>query len=208
MTLNRAIVVDDHPLVRMAVRVLLSENGFSVLAESDNGLEAQKLVELHQPDILVIDVDIPTVDGIEVVKALRRRDYAGIIIMISGKNADVYARLCADAGANGFVSKKNNLPEILSAINAGMNGYSYFPMKKPRAATDDKAEEKNKIETLSTQEFRVFQQLVEGLHNSDIAKNLHLSGKTVSTYKTRLMEKLGCSTTKELYEFAKRNNID
>jgi two-component system response regulator EvgA len=205
---SRAVVVDDHPLVRLAVKVLLEENNYDVIAESSDGIDAQKIVEHHHPDILIIDADIPAKDGIEVIGTLRRKEFEGIIIMISGKNAEYYSPLAAQAGANGFVSKQKSLTEIVSAIRAGENGYSYFPAIKRVKKSDECLEQQKKIDALSPQEFRVFQLIIEGLKNNHIADKMHISNKTVSTYKTRVMEKLQCESVKELYDFAKKHNLD
>ncbi len=207
MALIRSIIIDDHPLIRLAVRTLLEKDQFTIVAESDDGLEGQKLVELHNPDVLVIDIDIARIDGIEVVKHLRRRDFSGVIVVLSAKNPDYYAPLSASAGANGFVSKDKNLQEVISAINAGINGYSYFPLIKRQVGEGSELSDQQKIAMLSTQEFRVFQLLVDGLQNTEVALKMNLSTKTVATYKCRLMDKLKFKTVKQLYEFGQRNSL-
>jgi len=87
----QVVVVDDHPIARMAVRYLLEQNGHTVLAESADGREAVTLIQQQQPDIVIIDIDLPSLDGIEVVKSLRDQSFPGKIIVISGKNENVYA---------------------------------------------------------------------------------------------------------------------
>jgi two-component system response regulator EvgA len=203
----RSIIIDDHPLIRLAVRTLLEKDQFIIVAESDDGIDGQKLVELHNPDVLVIDIDIARIDGIEVVKHLRRRNFSGVIVVLSAKNPDYYAPLSASAGANGFVSKDKNLREVISAINAGISGYSYFPLINRQVGEDSKLSDQQKIELLSAQEFRVFQLLLDGLQNKEVASKMNLSTKTVATYKCRMMEKLNFKTVKQLYEFGQRNSL-
>lgn len=202
-----SIIIDDHPLIRLALRTLLEKEQFIIVAESDDGIDGQKLVELHDPDVLVIDIDIARIDGIEVVKALRRRNFGGVIVVLSAKNPDYYAPLSASAGANGFVSKDKNLLEVICAINAGINGNGYFPLIKRQVSEGGELSDQQKIELLSTQEFRVFQLLIDGLQNTEVALKMNLSTKTVATYKCRLMEKLNFKTVKQLYEFGQRNSL-
>ncbi len=101
-----AIIIDDHPLARIAIRNLLDSNGITVAAELDSGAHAVQTAESMQPDLLIVDVDIPELSGIEVLEQLRKRRYQGTIIIISAKNELFYGKRSADCGANGFVSKK------------------------------------------------------------------------------------------------------
>lgn len=100
-----AIIVDDHPLARIAIRNLLDTNGIAVTTELDSGDQVVQTVET-KPELLIIDVDIPGISGIEVLEQLRKRHYAGVIIIISAKNEFFYGKRSAEYGANGFVSKK------------------------------------------------------------------------------------------------------
>ncbi|MCU6172475.1 response regulator, partial [Enterobacter bugandensis] len=132
--------------------------------------ETLELINQFHPDILVIDIDIATLDGIEVVRTLRAKSYPGIIIVISGKNPDFYSPRSALSGADGFISKKNNLPEIITAIRAAQNGYGYFPLKRFESQHSQQArDDKDRLETLSPQEFQVFQFMIKGLENMKIA---------------------------------------
>ncbi|MGL5384346.1 MAG: response regulator [Serratia sp. (in: enterobacteria)] len=207
--MTKVIIVDDHPIVRMAIQFLVEKEGHSVVAETGDGIEALSLVDLHYPDIVIVDVDIHSLNGIEVVKALREKSFPGTIIVISGKNPEFYSPRSALSGADGFISKKNNLPELVTAIKAAQNGYSYFPLKRfesqhARQSMDDQ----ERLGTLSPQEFQVFQHMIKGLENIKISTRMKISSKTVSTYKSRLMDKLGCKTQLDLFDFARRNNLE
>jgi two-component system response regulator EvgA len=142
-----------------------------------------------------------------IVYVVVNRNFSGVIVVLSAKNPDYYAPLSASAGANGFVSKDKNLREVISAINAGISGYSYFPLINRQAGEDRKWSDQQKIELLSAQEFRVFQLLLDGLQNKEVASKMNLSTKTVATYKCRLMETLNFKTVKQLYEFGQRNSL-
>ncbi|MDU7247676.1 MAG: acid-sensing system DNA-binding response regulator EvgA [Klebsiella pneumoniae] len=183
-----AIIIDDHPLARIAIRNLLDSNGITVAAELDSGAHAVQTAESMQPDLL------------------RKRRYQGTIIIISAKNELFYGKRSADCGANGFVSKKEGMNNILAAIDAANNGYSYFPFSLERFCTHGITDQ-DRLDTLSTQEMKVFRYILSGVDYTTIGSKMNISNKTVSTYKVRLMDKLGCSTLLELYDFAQRNKI-
>ncbi|BBU82197.1 DNA-binding response regulator [Escherichia coli] len=214
-----AIIIDDHPLAIAAIRNLLIKNDIEILAELTEGGSAVQRVETLKPDIVIIDVDIPGVNGIQVLETLRKRQiiiplqlflilpsYSGIIIIVSAKNDHFYGKHCADAGANGFVSKKEGMNNIIAAIEAAKNGYCYFPFSLNRfvgSLTSDQ----QKLDSLSKQEISVMRYILDGKDNNDIAEKMFISNKTVSTYKSRLMEKLECKSLMDLYTFAQRNKI-
>jgi two-component system response regulator EvgA len=201
-----AIIIDDHPLARIAIRNLLDSNGITVAAELDSGAHAVQTAETMQPDLLIVDVDIPELSGIDVLEQLRKRRYRGKIIVISAKNELFYGKRSADCGANGFVSKKEGMNNILAAIDAANNGYSYFPFSLERFCTHGITDQ-DRLDTLSTQEMKVFRYILSGIDYTTIGSKMNISNKTVSTYKVRLMDKLGCSSLLELYDFAQRNKI-
>ena len=190
-----AIIIDDHPLAIAAIRNLLIKNDIEILAELTEGGSAVQRVETLKPDIVIIDVDIPGVNGIQVLETLRKRQYSHF-----------YGKHCADAGANGFVSKKEGMNNIIAAIEAAKNGYCYFPFSLNRfvgSLTSDQ----QKLDSLSKQEISVMRYILDGKDNNDIAEKMFISNKTVSTYKSRLMEKLECKSLMDLYTFAQRNKI-
>lgn len=204
--MRRFIVIDDHPLVRMAIRLFLEKNGFEVVAETGDGGEVLPLVHLHQPDVLVIDINIPTLNGIEVINLLRKSKFMLPIIVMSSKNPEHYVLKSALSGANGFISKTNHLEDLIYAVNAVCSGYGYFPQQMYAtqlmgAPADDCA----RIKSLSAREFEVLQYLAEGMEVIAIATRIKISHKTVSTHKYRMMEKLGLTSRKELLDFIHRN---
>jgi len=204
----KVIVVDDHPVVRMGIIYLLEGEGYTIVAETGDGLEALEMVNKYHPDIVLMDIDINSLNGLEVIKILRDRMFLGIIIVISSKNMDFYAAQSSHCGADGFVSKQNDLPGIITAIKVAQGGYGYFPLKQTNGqGSDVDAEDTDRLRRLSAQEFEVFQQLITGEENKEIALKMGLSNKTVSTYKVRMMRKLGCKNMCELFDFARRTHI-
>ncbi|WP_097097888.1 response regulator [Candidatus Pantoea floridensis] len=203
------IVVDDHPLARLAIRMILEKSDHQVLAEAGDGDVVQQLLNSHKPDALILDIDLPGINGIDVIAALRATGNRTPIVVMSGKNADYYAVESMKAGANGFISKQNNLEGLLLAVNAVLSGYGYFPLRMH--ATYDvsaHASDSDKIRLLSKREFEVLRYLAEGKEIISIAGRMKISNKTVSTYKARLMDKLGLKNQRDLLEFARRNNIN
>lgn len=200
-----AIIIDDHPLAIAAIRNLLIKNDIEILAELTEGGSAVQRVETLKPDIVIIDVDIPGVNGIQVLETLRKRQYSGIIIIVSAKNDHFYGKHCADAGANGFVSKKEGMNNIIAAIEAAKMATAISPSlnRFVGSLTSDQ----QKLDSLSKQEISVMRYILDGKDNNDIAEKMFISNKTVSTYKSRLMEKLECKSLMDLYTFAQRNKI-
>ena len=205
---NKVIIVDDHPLAVMAIKILLENAGFIVAGTCDNGTAVQAMVQQQQPDIVIIDVDLPGINGIDVVKRLRNYRFTGIIIVISGKNSAFYGQRSAEVKANGFVSKKNDLPSLVNAIQAAQNGYGYFPISLEDGDVSARMSDSDKLNSLSAQELIVFRLVAQGLTNMEIAEQMRISNKTVGTYKIRMREKLGCQSQKEVYDFSIRNNME
>lgn len=201
-----AIIIDDHPLAIAAIRNLLSKNEIEILTELNDGAKALHYVEMLKPDIMIIDVDIPVHNGIQVLEMLRKNNYTGIIIIISAKNDYFYGRYSEEAGANGFVSKREGVNNIIAAIETAKSGYSYFPFIMERF-TGHLTSEQQKLDSLSRQEITVLRHILDGHDNNTIADKMFISNKTVSTYKGRLMEKLECKTLMNLFTFAQNNKI-
>ena len=201
-----AIIVDDHPLALIAIRSILEKNNIEVLAEASDGRTGLKLINELKPDIAVIDVDLPVKNGIEVVESLRKNNSTCIFIVVSAKSDFFYGKKCYEVGAHAYISKKKGIQNITSAINAALNGYTYFPFTLNISNVSQTSEE-TRIDTLSSQEVKVMFYLLKGMDISLIGTEMSISYKTVSTYKRRLMEKLGCSNMLELYDLAKRNKI-
>ncbi|MCS3431188.1 acid-sensing system DNA-binding response regulator EvgA [Klebsiella sp. BIGb0407] len=201
-----AIIVDNHPLALIAIRSILERNNIDVLAEASDGRAGLKLINELKPDIAIIDVDLPVKNGIEIVEALRKNKSTCIFIIISAKSDFFYGKKCFEAGANAYISKKKGIQDIISAIDAAVNGYIYFPLTL-NALNITLTSEEGKIDSLSSQEVRVMGYLLKGMDISSISMKMNISYKTVSTYKRRLMEKLGCSNLLELYGLSNRNRI-
>ena len=205
----KALVVDDHPFIRSSVKMLLKQEGFEVVAEADNGADAIQLAREHEPELIVLDIAMPKLDGLEVIARLCGLGLSCKILVLTSQSPQFYSMRCMKAGAAGYISKTNDMDELVKAIKAVMSGYTFFPnlalssVRRSDAETTDL----ELIQTLSDRELTILQQLSQGLSNKEIGDAMLLSNKTISTYKTRLIEKLKVKSVVYLADFAKRNNL-
>lgn len=208
--MKNVLIVDDHPVARLAVRMVLEKENLTVVAETEDGLHAIQLAKQLSPDLVIVDIDIVSVNGIDVVQRLRANGFNGGILVLTGKEGDHYIRRCASAGADGFLSKRNNLSELSDAVRAIRGGYGYFPRNLARldAVSGLIDSGKGKMAELSAKELDVLRYLARGMKVVEIAREMNISDKTVSTYKSRLMSKLGLKNMVEIYDFTQRHNLD
>ncbi|BCV34422.1 DNA-binding response regulator [Shewanella algae] len=206
--MRNIIIVDDHPVVVMAIRMLLEKNNFNVLATTDNGVDALKLIRDHEPDAVILDIGIPQLDGLEVINRLNNLPMPPKVLVLTAQPSEYFVTRCIQAGASGFVSKQEDLNEVLGALRAVLSGYSYFPSNVGlHRGLNSHSAEVEMLAKLSGREMMVLQQLANGLSNKEIAGRMLLSNKTISTYKTRLLDKLNAKTLVDLIEISKRNNL-
>ncbi|CAM3957778.1 response regulator transcription factor [Rahnella bruchi] len=207
--MRKAIIVDDHPFILASVRLLVINAGFEVVAECGNGIDAVQQCQKHQPDLMILDLAIPGLDGLDVIRRLKEKEIPTKIIVLSSQQSEQFTLRCLQAGAVGYVSKKDNLSILTDVINAAMAGYSFFPQLTLDAGENTFfTGEAQKLAALSNREMMVMKYLVNGLNNKQIAESLSLSEKTVSTYKSRVLEKLNVSTVLALAEMAQRHEIE
>lgn len=206
--MKKIFIVDDHPVSQLAVNVVATGNGYEVAGTSDNGRDALLSLRTVIADLVVIDIDIPPPNGLEVIKRLRDEGFAGGILVLTAHNDQHFVDRARTAGANGFISKNNQLDQLADAFKAVINGYEFFPQRQNHAtAVAPLQSEQELLSLLSNREVQVLGYIARGEMLVDIAEKLHVSNKSVSTYKRRIMSKLGFSKTLEIIEFAKRNHL-
>ncbi|AVO61313.1 response regulator transcription factor [Pseudomonas chlororaphis] len=205
----KALVVDDHPFIRAAIKALLLKEKIEVIAEGANGAEALRLARELQPDLIVLDISMPQLDGLEVIHRLASFGVKSKILVLTSLSPQFYATRCMNAGAAGFVSKTNDLNDLSRAVQLLMSGYTFFPNLANSSVrrSDAQGSEADIIACLSDREMLILQQLSQGYSNKEIGEAMLLSNKTISAYKTRLIEKLNVKSVVALADFAKRNDL-
>jgi len=214
------LLADDHTLVREGLKLLIeSEPSFTVTGECSNGLDAIRLCREITPDLAIIDIAMPGVSGLDVVEEILHAPEAPKIVMISFQAMPEQIIRAKRSGAAGFVLKDASGRELLNAMHAVVGGQSYFSqgvascLLEQLMATDGAPScecdcgSLPSLSILSLRERQVLQMLAEGKKNSHIAELLHLSIKTVETYRSRIMQKLNLHSLAELVRFAVQNNL-
>ncbi|MGT4070543.1 UNVERIFIED_CONTAM: response regulator transcription factor [Aeromonas hydrophila] len=198
------LVVDDHPAVRLAVKYVLNSAGYGNIVQASTGIDAINESGKVNFDVIIMDLNLPHLDGLEVVKRIKRSNPTSRILILSAMVTDVYVMRCYAAGVNGFMEKNEDIENLPLVVGNIMKGFTYFPH-----VFSDKAQQRRAnlgtglISCLSDRELTVFNNLTLGKTNLEIANELFLSNKTVSTYKTRIFKKLGVSNIAELIEVSK-----
>ena len=203
--MRKALIVDDHPFIRRIVRLVLENANFQIAAETDNGATALDLAREHLPHLIVLDLSMPKLDGLEVLKRLHILGLPIKVLVLTSKDSAFFADRCIRAGAIGFIEKTEDVDALTKAINVVMSGRIY--LNNCDVDLSPKHTDQQLIQTLSDRELRTLQYLVSGFSNKKIAQIMLLSEKTVSTYKTRVLQKLNIKSVVYLAEFAKRNNL-
>lgn len=205
----RVLLVDDHAVVRAGYQMLLKNtDDIEVVAEAETGEQACKAYIDTQPDVVVMDLSMPGIGGLEAIRRIVARDTDAKILVFSMHEDTVFVEQALQAGARGYITK-SSAPEILvEAIRALASGQSHLDSELAQRLAFQKTRGKNTpFSDLSTREFEIFCLLAEGLNTSEIAKRLSLSYKTVANYSTQIKNKLNVSTVAELARLAIRHKI-
>jgi DNA-binding NarL/FixJ family response regulator len=210
MGMIRVLIADDHAIFRTALREILeSRAGMEVVAEAGDSHEAIELSRKLEPDVLLLDVTMPGRPGIEAVEEVRRLAPKVRILMLTAHPEDQYALRCLKAGADGYMIKGAAFDQLIEAIRRIHGGGKYVsPQLAERIAVNlAHGSEIPSHQDLSNREFEVMRLLGSGRTVSQIAEELCLSPKTVSTYRARLLEKLGLKNTAEIVQYALREGL-
>jgi len=196
----RVLIADDHKIVRDGLkRILEATADVQVAAEAASGDEALALVKAGEYDVAMLDMSMPGLSGLDLVKRIKIEKPKLRILVLSMHAEQQYAARVLKAGASGYLNKDSAAEALVGAIRKLAAGGVHIP---EAAAASLVSSEKAPHEALSDREFEVLRLLVEGLGPTQIADRLHLSVKTVSTHKTRILEKLHLSSTAELVRYA------
>ena len=200
----RVLLVDDHAMMRDGLKVLLEAAGISVVGEAGDGRAAlQRAIEL-KPDVVVMDITMPDMNGVEAARLMREKCSATRIVMLSMHSSSEHVFRAFEAGAVGYLLKEAAGAEVEAAVRAvhGGNRYVSSAITSPGSAAQSHAERSSPLDSLSARERQVLQLVVEGRSSAEIAKVIFLSRKSVETYRSRLMKKLDVSDVPALVKFA------
>jgi two-component system response regulator NreC len=207
----RILLVEDHIVVRQGLKALLSgEADIEVVGEADNGREALQRVSDLQPDLVLMDISMPGLNGIEATRQICQNHPGVEVVILSMHSNEEYVFQVLRAGASGYVLKQSDSSEVLTAIRAALAGGSFLSPPISRAVIDDyihRAEARGRSDTLdllTPREREVLQLLAEGLSNQEIADQLSISVKTVETHRGNMMKKLSVESKTELVKYALR----
>jgi two-component system response regulator EvgA len=161
------------------------------------------------PDLVLLDIGLPKIDGFQVLERLRTLNLSLKILVLTSQSSSHFAQRCKQAGADGFVTKSDDMSELLDAIKMVMRGYSFFPQSTYQSyeQTDSYHDDDGLLVQLSDRELSVLVSIGKGMGNKQIGEQLLLSEKTISTYKHRLKQKLNAQSLIDLIDFARRNNL-
>ncbi|TPG78534.1 response regulator transcription factor [Pseudomonas arsenicoxydans] len=205
--MRSALIVEDHPVVRAAVKLVLAQEGFKRIYEACNVGQASAILREHTPLLVILDLMMSGGSGLDVLERIKTSNLSCAVLVFTSLDELFFQERCMRSGALAYVSKTNDLSQLHKAIQALMAGYTYFA-QLPSASMDAMQQsEKQMIDHLSNRELTILQCLAKGDANKVIAEKLYLSHKTVSTYKTRLIEKLGVQSAVHLRDFALRNHL-
>jgi DNA-binding NarL/FixJ family response regulator len=201
----RVLLADDHAVVRAGLKALLQRAAdIDVIGEANNGRDAVRCSEALKPDVVVMDLTMPELNGIDATRLLREKYPLIHVVMLSMHSSSEYVFRAFDAGATGFVLKESAGEDVVAAVRAAHAGRRYLSrgIAAIQSAAQSCAGRASPLESLSTREREVLQLVVEGQSSTEIAATLHLSPKTIETYRVRLMAKLGVRDVPSLVRFA------
>ncbi len=206
----RVLVADDHAVVRRGlVAILNAEPSMLVVGEASNGRDALRAVREHEYDVLVLDITMPDLGGLEVLRQIQGIRPQLPILILSVHSEEQYAARALKAGAAGYMNKESAPDELVSAINQVARGRKYVTPSLAQRLADRLGEPGAQAphDALSNREYQVMCMLASGKTTSDIAEALSLSVKTISTYRARILEKMKLENTAEIIRYAIKRGL-
>ncbi|MNM77633.1 Virulence sensor protein BvgS precursor [compost metagenome] len=207
--MKTVMIVDEQPVTRHALRLLMEAEGLAVVAETGNGTEALALARQHSPNLLILELSVSGLGGLEIIRRLTKSNPDVKVLVLTAQNPGYFAMRCKEAGGMGFVSKQEDLRQVNLAVKALLHGNTYFPHNigyvEGSAFGNDRIG--GELKKLSDRELTVLEMLAKGMSNSVISERLLLSEKTISTYKSRMMQKLHANSFLELIDTARHAGL-
>jgi DNA-binding NarL/FixJ family response regulator len=206
----RALIADDHAVVRRGLQVLLAEaREITATGEASTAKQTLERLRLEPWDVLILDINLPDGSGLDVLQQVKQEFPAIPVLILTMYGEEQFAVRALRAGAAGYITKETAAEELVGAIRKVVGGGRYVSQAfaERLVSLTDGQTERQPHEVLSDREFQVFRTLASGRTVSQVAETLHLSVKTISTYRARIMNKMGLKTNAELTVYAVRNGI-
>lgn len=204
----KVLLVDDHPVVRSGYRRLLDNiPNIQVVAEAETGAEGYRKYVESRPDVVVMDLSLPDIGGLEVIRKILMRDSAAKILVFSVHENEILVERALEAGARGYLTKRSAPKILVHALAAVAHGEIYLDPALHGIAEKARMGHQALLKRLTSREFEVFRHLAEGRSVAEIAALLHASAKTIGVHQTRIMKKLNLSNAVQLAHIAVRAGI-
>jgi DNA-binding NarL/FixJ family response regulator len=207
------VLADDHPIVRHGLRHLLEEEtSLKIVGEASDGLQAVEFVAKFKPNVLIVDIMMPGINGLEVLKQVKERSPSTCSIVLSMQSADVYVVEALKAGALGYVLKETGPSELVNAVKQVVEGKRYLSPRLSERLIDVLLHGREEIaidpyETLTNREREILHMAAEGMTTAAIAKRLSISPRTAELHRGRMMNKLGLNNQTDLIRYALKRGI-
>jgi DNA-binding NarL/FixJ family response regulator len=210
----RIAIAEDHTILREGLRALLiSEPDFTVVCEAGDGRDAIQCIEEHQPDLILMDLSMPRMNGLEAIKEIKKRSRSTMVMALTVHKSEEYILATLQAGADGYVLKDTTHAELVSAIRHVLSGKRYLSPGVSEKVIEGYLEEKRSVktktawDTLTKREREILKLIAEGYKNKEIADYLCVSLKTVEKHRTNLMKKLDIHNVATLTAFAMEKGL-
>ena len=205
------MITDDHSMIREGLKSLLElDDDIKVIAEAVDGRDCLDKLDVYKPDVLLLDINMPNMNGLEVLKELKARKSKVKVLVLTVHNETEYLMKAVDIGINGYVLKDSESAELKKAIRAIMDGETYIqPSLIPAliAKRLERNEDEEKIDSLTRRELEVLKLLAIGMYNKEVAEKLEISERTVKNHVSNIFKKLEVTDRTQAAVFAIRNNL-
>lgn len=205
------MITDDHSMIREGLKSLLElDDDIKVIAEAVDGRDCLDKLDVYKPDVLLLDINMPNMNGLEVLKELKARKSKVKVLVLTVHNETEYLMKAVDIGINGYVLKDSESAELKKAIRAIMDGETYIqPSLIPalNAKRLERNEDEEKIDSLTRREMEVLKLLAIGMYNKEVAEKLEISERTVKNHVSNIFKKLEVTDRTQAAVFAIRNNL-